>query len=373
MSDDYLWDQSGPRDPEIARLEELLRPFRQQPSMLAPTVQLTPDDTDAEAAGQRPQTAHVSPAGTEANAGRSWRIQRTPLSTYGWLALHLAAAALVLLAAGGWWQIHRSLPPGWEVTIFDGSPSAPSRRVTAHRDLRTGGSLETGSSEKALIKVAEIGNVNVDPGTRVRLIRTRAGDHRLELTRGTIHATILAPPGQFFVETPSATVVDLGCAYTLTIDGEGAGLVTVALGWVGFEWHGRESLIPAGFIAATRPGIGPGTPFHADTSPAVRDALEAIDIDPASPAAAATLGVVLTSSTERDEATLWHLLARVQPSQRDRVFDRLARFVPPPPAVTRDGIREGRRDMLDRWWDALGLGTIAWWRNWRVQRSGIRD
>ena len=119
--------------------------------------------------------------------------------------------------------------------------------------------------------------------------------------------------------------------------------------------------------------LGPGTPFHADTSPAVRAALEAIDFDPASPDDGRALDVVLTASAERDEATLWHLLSRVPPSQRDRVFDRLARFVPPPPAVTRDGIRDGRRDMLDRWWDALGLGTIAWWRNWRVQRSGIRD
>ena len=28
MNDDYLWDQSGPPDPEIVRLEETLAPFR---------------------------------------------------------------------------------------------------------------------------------------------------------------------------------------------------------------------------------------------------------------------------------------------------------------------------------------------------------
>jgi hypothetical protein len=50
---------------------------------------------------------------------------------------------------------------------------------------------------------------------------------------------------------------------------------------------------------------------------------------------------------------------------RDRVFDRLAQFVRPPPTVTRDGIQAGRRDMLDAWWDALGLGTAAWWRTWK--------
>ena len=165
----------------------------------------------------------------------------------------------------------------------------------------------------------------------------------------------------------SATVVDLGCAYTLTIDDEGAGLVTVTLGWVGFEWRGREALIPAGFIAATRPGLGPGTPYHKDVSSSIRGALETIDFNSNAPDTGRALDVVLAASAERDEATLWHLLARVAPGDRDRVFDRLAQFVPPPRSVTREGIREGRREMLDRWWDALGMGTIACWRNWKVR------
>ena len=73
----------------------------------------------------------------------------------------------------------------------------------------------------------------------------------------------------------------------------------------------------------------------------------------------------MDEAEERDEVTLWHLLTRVGTSDRDRVFDRLAQFVPPPQGVTREGIRAGRREMLDAWWDALGLGTAAWWRTWK--------
>jgi hypothetical protein len=183
--------------------------------------------------------------------------------------------------------------------------------------------------------------------------------------RGTLHATILAPPGQFAVETASSTVVDLGCAYTLTVDDEGAGLVTVTLGWVGFEWRGRESFIPAGFSGETRPAVGPGTPWHIDSSPAFRRALETIDFRSGAPDTGAAISRVLDESLERDEVTLWHLLNRVPVGERDRVFDGLARFVAPPVSVTREGIRAGRRDMLDQWWDALGLGTASWWRTWK--------
>jgi len=39
--------------------------------------------------------------------------------------------------------------------------------------------------------------------------------------------------------------------------------------------------------------------------------------------------------------------------------------VPPPDDVTRDGVHAGRREMLDRWWDELGLGSMQLWRQWQ--------
>jgi hypothetical protein len=208
--------------------------------------------------------------------------------------------------------------------------------------------------------------VQIEPESRVGLLSTKPGDYRLRLSRGTMHALIWSPPGQFFVETPSSTAVDLGCAYTMTIDDGGVGLVRVTSGWVGFEWRGQEAFIPAGAIDITRPGLGPGTPHFEDTSEAYKAALVTIDMRGGTAAdRAAALTRVLTESRPRDTVTLWHLLTRVDADQRDRVFSRLAELVPPPPEVTREGIRAGKREMLDRWWDTLGLGTTNWWRVWK--------
>ena len=213
----------------------------------------------------------------------------------------------------------------------------------------------------------------VEPRTRLRLLDTRSGHHSLQLARGTMHATIWAPPNQFFVETPSTLAVDLGCAYTLTVDDEGAGLVSVLIGWVGFKWHDRESFIPAGSSCVTRPHIGPGTPYNERVSPAYREALATLDFNPRAPEAPNALTLVLRESTERDEVTLWHLLSRVAAPDRDRVFDRLAAFVAPPPGVTRDGIRAGNKEMLDAWWDALGLGSTSLWRTWSQRWTDNSD
>jgi hypothetical protein len=339
MIDDYLWDRTGPPDPEIARLEELLRPLGQQ--------SLPPLSHESNVA---PAVARTSPAATVAG---------------GALA---AAATIALLVTGGWWWIQSRQPASaWAVTRLAGAPTIGTRAIGDRDRLPVGGSLETNGQSKAAVAVANIGRVEIEPNTRIRLVTARSGDYRLTLDRGTLRANISAPPGQFFVQTPSSLAVDLGCSYTLTIDDEGNGSVRVLIGWVGFDFQGREAFIPAGSVCATRRGVGPGTPYHQRTSQEVRAALDTIDFHESSPETHMALTRVLDEAVERDEVTLWHLLTRVETSERDRVFDRLAHFVAPPSGVTREGIRAGSRDMLDAWWDALGLGSISMWRSWKQQ------
>src|SRR4030095_15328631 len=111
--------------------------------------------------------------------------------------------------------------------------------------LTTGDWLVTDDESRAQISVGEIGEVKVEPNSRIRLVQARDKEHRLGLARGKMQAFIWAPPGQFYVDTPSAVAVDLGCSYTLEVNDDGLGLLRVTLGWVAFEWEGRESFVPA--------------------------------------------------------------------------------------------------------------------------------
>ena len=137
------------------------------------------------------------------------------------------------------------------------------------------------------------------------------------------------------------------------------------IGWVGFKLGNHESFIPAGAVCATRPKIGPGTPYFEDAPEGLRKALEDLDFGGISKAQrAAELNVILQQARERDALTLWHLLTRVDFAERKNVYERLAGFVPPPSEVTLDGILRGDQNMLDLWWSALGYGDISLWRTW---------
>lgn len=376
MSNDYLWDRSGPPDPDIARLEETLGALRFTPPAGRPAWETASPATSATSVA--PVATETHAGGPQANtpepAAADRALRRGPVfasATSGSGTRYLlpfAIAATLLAGVGiGWLSVSSLMPrAAWEVASLEGAPTVASRDIGADGRLPVGEWLETDANARARIKVAGIGRVDVDPHSRVGLLSARAGNYRLQLARGTMHALIWSPPGQFFVETPSSTAVDLGCAYTLRVEDDGSGMVEVTSGWVGFEWKGRESFIPSGAVCATRPGIGPGTPHYADVSPAFQAALTTLDFERVTAQARAeALAHVLTEARERDAVTLWHLLSRVEPGDRARVFDRLAAFVPPPAGVTLEGITAGRRDMLDRWWDELGLGHMSLWRGWK--------
>lgn len=330
----YLWDGTGPVDPDVRRLEALLAPW-------APTADLPP---------------LVLPARRS-----SWRT---------WLT----AAAVGLVAVG----VASRLPQGdagrdpWRVARVEGTPTLAAAPLSRHARVARGQWIETASDASAVMFIGRIGRLEVAPGSRLRVTTAAPGDHRAELVRGTIEAQIWAPPGQFVIDTPSATAVDLGCAYTLTVDDTGRGLITVQGGWVGFEHEGREAFIPAGATGRTYPGRGPGIPAYSEAPPALRQALDVLDLVDDAAAQEAPLRVVLSEARPEDALTVWHLLTRVDPTLLPLVIDRLQVLVPMPSGVTREGLIAGDRAMRDAWWDALGLGTTGWWRTWRQQWNAGR-
>lgn len=254
---------------------------------------------------------------------------------YGF-AIVLIPAAVVFY----WRQAHA---PRWEVVrTRDGKVSDES--------VRAGEWLQTDSSSRAEMHIADIGTVEVEPGTKLRVVRTRPDDHRLSLEHGEIAATISAPPKLFFVETKSATAVDLGCQYRMKVDDAGNGLLTVTLGWVSFEWQGRESLVPAGARCRTRAGAGPGTPFFEDAPKNLTEALDRFDFASGGDTA---LPTILADARPRDTLTLWHLLSRVSEASRPDVYDRMVSFAAPPKGVTREKALALDPETLKMWKDEL--------------------
>ena len=341
MRDDYLWDGSGEPDPEIQQLETALGKLRHKRPLVF-----------SEIPGWKAQTARP----------RFWRTRLFP-------RFAIAAAAVLVAGTVAFWLFYPKSDyskPGWEVTRVAGEPKVGSHALgekSGTGKLVLGQTLETDGRSQANIRDEDVGQIVVDPDTRLRV--NAAGIRRLSLDRGTIHASIWAPAGEFVIDTPSAVAVDLGCAYTLHVDDNGDGVLHTTLGWVGFKLADHESFIPAGAACPTKRNRGPGIPFFEDSTQEFRSALSKLEVDGASQEEKnEALKVMLAQSRQRDALSLWHLLSRVPEPDRGQVYDRLIHFVPAPAGVTRDGILHLNQNMLDLWWNELGFGDVSLWRHW---------
>jgi hypothetical protein len=349
MHDDYLWEPqktSTAPDADIARLEKLLGQFR------APEASERP----------LPESAYI-------------HVMPRKLSLAGWRTPVAIAAAAAVIIAAAWITLRWQGNPvdSWRVASLEGSPRIGLNAVGVTQALRSGQTLETDSTSRARIDVGEIGEVEVGPNSRVRLLEAHRQDGSLALDQGTIQALIWAPPRRFSVQTSSAVAVDLGCRYTLHVDPNGEGWMRVTIGWVAFQRNDHESFVPVGAMCLIHPGSGPGTPFYEDSPKSFQEELTSFDRMKSKPPDGAYpyishsefLQLVLEHARPRDAITLWHLLSRTEGNDRAHVYNRLAEFIPPPKGVTREGIIAGDPHMRDLWWDALGLRDIEWWREWK--------
>ncbi|HWB76833.1 MAG TPA: FecR domain-containing protein [Nannocystaceae bacterium] len=338
MSDEYLWDKSGPPDPEIVALERAL-------------------------AGVDPPSAVHMPI--VARRRRSIAV-----------AVFALAAALVLAIGGWWWSKPAEIealpiatddvPRAEEVVprvpeqplrepAPDETPLPPPRKHAPKPDA--GGWIETQDEGSRRLAIASIGYVELDPHTRMRELASGPDEHRYELVRGRIHASVTAPPRVFVVETPAATAVDLGCQYTLEVDEHGTSRLEVSVGFVSLEHGGRECIVPAGASCETRKGGRVGTTVRLEASEAMRDAVRTLDrASKRSKDRAGALATILHEATDADAATLWHVLRYASASERPALFDRLAVAAAPPETVTRERILAGDDTAMRTWWSDMGLG-----------------
>ncbi len=328
--DDYLWDRSGPADPDVQRLEQLLAPL-----------------------------AHDRPL--DELALRRKR-NRAP-----WI---ISGAVLIAAAAGLVLYLRASHGPcdgdaGFAFTAKGGTVGCANEQV-ARGVLPIGGVLDTGTAT-AELAIADIGIAELAANTRVRLDRNEANQRQqIHLERGRMHAKVNAPPRIFAVTTPSTGVTDLGCEYTIEIDAKGKGWIEVQSGKVELETTAHAVIVaPAGTSARLRENRAPSVPVVIGASPALRSAVT--DWEQGTSDA---LPKLLAAAGIGDAITLANLAVLVPGdtstqiscsapcTDRDLVLNRLATLSPPPEGVTIHGALTDPA-LLERWRETIVAEQIV--------------
>jgi ferric-dicitrate binding protein FerR (iron transport regulator) len=323
---DHLYDKSGKSgdDPEVAHLEQLLSDYAHR----APLRELP----ERQRSGRRGVLLSVS------------------------IVTAAAAAVILYLAVDGDGRDPRSAAvrpacgapgTGFAFQVAGGAARCGGELVSGGT-LSVGGWLEIPDGARAEVEVADIGQIQAYGGSRLRLVGTGPDEHRLELARGRISASVLAPPRLFVIDTPVAAAVDLGCAYDLVVDAEHRTQLTVTSGAVSLEGDRHSAYVPAGATVTALPGRGPGIPVAVDAAPAIRDAVARFDAGDTTAVAA-----IVETASMIDAITLWHLLERTSGADRLAAYRKLDRLSPRPVGVGEAEVLAVDRAALDAWRDHL--------------------
>jgi hypothetical protein len=238
----------------------------------------------------------------------------------------------------------------WVVSSLQGSPKIHDKEINVVDTLKIGEWLITDDSSKAMLSVAQIGDIILDPGTKLKIVKSDNNEHRILLDHGTINANINTKPRSFIVDTKSTEAVDLGCEYTFSVDRKGNGLLFVKSGMVELKSSGRNSLVSAGNFCITKAGFGPGTPYSKYSSSNFRKLLLDFDFKGVNDKA---LKDILKNSKKTDVMTLLQMLPKVKEKNKAMVLAKLASFIPPSRKIYIDSIPKLDMKDLNEWIENL--------------------
>ena len=266
MSDDWLWSGGEPPDPDEAKQVAALGRLRRDRSL-----------------GPLPRRSQ----------GGGWPIAAAA-------ALALAGVALVWIDGGG----------AWTVRALAGERPCPKTRCYAE----IGAEMAPGGDARWEVDLGGEGKLVLEGGARLTRLPGAGLPFRMSQGRAQVVATAAA--GALRIETPAAKVVDLGCAYTLTVDPTSTAL-RVTKGTVALELPTGVAVVAGGHEALATLGRDPPIPMRLDAPPAFTAVVRA----------GGTAGT-LDRARPEDLFTLWHVLQRVPEGERKRVLDKMVALEP---------------------------------------------
>jgi hypothetical protein len=240
---------------------------------------------------------------------------------------------------------------GWSITRFAGDTYLGNATANVAEELPAGEFIRTGKGASAVLSGRNIGTVTLDENSELAVLRADTSQHRLKLRRGTMHAVVTTPPRFFFVETPSSTAVDLGCAYTLQTDEKGNGILDVTAGYVSLKKRKHIAIVPRGFKCRMYERTGPGTPYSETASNDFVSALYRYDEDRDETA----VYTAVEHARAEDALSLWHLLWETSGNAKAYLFESLQWFEPLPEGVDRASVLNNDPKAYLRWGEEFGI------------------
>lgn len=233
----------------------------------------------------------------------------------------------------------------WQIISTTGMPRINESTIKLNATLSNDDIITTDGLSTAIIEIHEVGKIELLNSTTFKRLK---GDFSGELMRG--KSIIQADKGteSLSISVPKATIENFttGTNYSAMVDERGNSVIELKGGWLSILSGDYELLLPPGHQVNVYKEAGVSIPHNSESSFEYVTRLEEYLFGGKR---TTTLNQVLSLSTYRESVTLWDLLRRVNPEQREAVYNKLYELIPHPESVIKEDILNLKPDELQLW------------------------
>ena len=237
----------------------------------------------------------------------------------------------------------------WSVSILSGSPIVNDVPASQYGALMIGDVIKTDESSSATIVMQHIGRVKIYAGTSFKRLDD---EYSGMLLYGKIKVNTEGAKENLKIKIPSALIKDhyIGSQYYVEIDDRGNSQISLKRGWLHITSGDDEIIIPQKYKLNILKGFGAGVPYYRK---AESEYITLLDEYLFSGKKDVVLNAVIAASTQKETITLWNLLQRVNPGQREMVYNKLFEIAPHSDMLTKKDVLKLDSDKMQIWFDEI--------------------
>ncbi len=241
-----------------------------------------------------------------------------------------------------------------------------SNKIDNYGMLKPGEWLNTEDDSKSRIKLGVIGEIEVEPSTKIKLLKLNNSGNYFYLQSGEVKASIWGPPGRLFIDSPSGEVMDFSSTFNFRVNSSNSSLITVKSGWTAIHFNDKYVIIPAGNECNINNEIG--IPFNINSTKEFKEKLN--DFENGKTVAITEL---ISKANKADLISLWYLLIPSSQNERKEIFNKIKQLDPKVKKIDAEKILSLNETEMNLLWETLGFGGHDYWKILRSTISSMKS
>lgn len=190
--------------------------------------------------------------------------------------------------------------------------------------VNVGDWIQTDSVSSVVLKIANVGDVSIEPNTKVRFIQSDNDVSKIEVMYGTVN-TSTSQADKFILQSSNMKVQDKGGSYSFKVDDKGNGVIYVNNGIANVVSDNKSAVVTDGKFCYYKPEYGVGTPFRKDSKPEFQNALYQYNFNNGG---VNSVYYAMANAMPEDYASLINLIPRVDDKTKYLVLNKLGKLAP---------------------------------------------